>query len=86
MRKYASTLGRVHELVSDYKKHCSAVIHMDKVEPRSMVKYDRILTWQSLRRKARELRKLFPGIDLRSMRSSKFVRLCPRMCEGTGGY
>lgn len=64
MRKYASTLGRVHELVSDYKKHCSAVIHMDKVEPRSMVKYDRDLDMAIIKmEKARELRKLFPGID-----------------------
>ena len=64
MRKYASTLGRVHELAGDYKKHCSAVIHMEKVEPRSMVKYDRDLDMAIIKmEKARELRKLFPGID-----------------------
>lgn len=64
MRKYASTLKEEHELVSDYKKHCSAVIHMEKIEPRSMVKYDRDLDLAIIKmEKARELRRLFPGID-----------------------
>ncbi|MEA5005301.1 MAG: [Fe-Fe] hydrogenase large subunit C-terminal domain-containing protein [Rikenellaceae bacterium] len=64
MRKYASTLADVHELAADYKKHCSAVIHMEKIEPRSMVKYDRDLDIAIVKmEKARELRRLFPGID-----------------------
>ncbi len=64
MRNYASTLGGEHELVSDNKKHCSAVIHMEKIEPRSMVKYDKDLDLAIVKmEKARELRRLFPGID-----------------------
>ncbi len=64
MRQYASTLEGEHELVTDYKKHCSAVIHMEKIEPRSMVKYDRDLDIAIIKmEKARELRRLFPGID-----------------------
>ena len=64
MKNYASTLPSTHDLVSEYKKHCSAVIHMDKIEPRSMVKYDSDLERAiNKMEKARELRKLFPGID-----------------------
>jgi len=64
MRKYASTLPESHELISEYKKHCSAVIHMDKIEPRSMVKYDPNIELALKKMEgARELRKLFPGID-----------------------
>lgn len=64
MRKLAQNAPPRHNLIKDYKKYCSAVIHMDKIEPRSMVKYD--IDIESALRKmegARALRKLFPGID-----------------------
>ena len=64
MKKYASTIPDTHNLISAYKKYCSAVVHMDKIEPRSMVKYDKDIDVAIKKMEgARELRKLFPGID-----------------------
>jgi hypothetical protein len=64
MKKYAATAPDYHKLTLDYQRYTSAVIHMDKIEPRSMVKYDRDID-VALRKmeRARELRELFPGID-----------------------
>jgi Na+-translocating ferredoxin:NAD+ oxidoreductase RNF subunit RnfB len=51
-------------LVEDYKNYCSAVVHMDKIEPRSMVKYDRDIEVAIKKMEnARELKEMFPGID-----------------------
>lgn len=62
--KYAAKLPDTHELVGDYKKHTSAVIRMEKIEPRSMVKYDRNLD-VALRKmeQAKLLERLLPDID-----------------------
>ena len=64
MRKYAAQTPETHNLVNEYKKYTSAVIQMEQIEPRSMVKYDWDieLALQKME-KARELRELFPGID-----------------------
>jgi len=64
MREYACTMPQEHKLIPDYKKYCSAVIHMDKIEPRSMVKYDRDIDVALKKMEgARALKELFPGID-----------------------
>ncbi|MFA6335097.1 MAG: [Fe-Fe] hydrogenase large subunit C-terminal domain-containing protein [Bacteroidales bacterium] len=64
MRNYAKGIPDKHKLIEDYKRDCSAVIHMDKIEPRSMVKYDRDIEVALKKMEgARELRRLFPGID-----------------------
>lgn len=64
LRRYASKAPDVHNLIFDYKSYCSAVVHMDRVEPRSLVKYDRDIE-VAIRKmeSARELKKVFPGID-----------------------
>lgn len=64
MRKYSETKPEKHKLITDYKKHCSAVIHMEKIEPRSMVKYDRDIEVAIKKMEgARALKILLPGID-----------------------
>jgi hypothetical protein len=64
MRKYAGTMPEKHKLIDDYRNYCSAVIHMDKIEPRSMVKYDKDIEVALKKMEgARALRELFPGID-----------------------
>jgi Na+-translocating ferredoxin:NAD+ oxidoreductase RNF subunit RnfB len=64
LRHFAVAAPKVHELVFDYKTYCSAVVHMDRVEPRSLVKYDRDIDVAIKKMEsARELRKVFPGID-----------------------
>ncbi len=64
MKNFASKLPDHHNLVPDYKKCCSALIHMDRIEPRSMVKYDKEIEKAIKKMEyARELKELFPGID-----------------------
>jgi hypothetical protein len=64
MRKHADSVPETHPLVGDYKKYCSAVVHMDKIEPRSMVKYDKDISVAIEKmEKAHRLKELFPGID-----------------------
>ena len=64
MKEYAASKPEKHNLTEDYKKYCSAVIHMEKIEPRSMVKYDRDIEVAIKKMEgARELKLLFPGID-----------------------
>lgn len=64
LRNYAAQKPDTHNLVNDYKNYCSAVVHMDKIEPRSMVKYDRDIEIAIKKMEnARELKQLFPGID-----------------------
>lgn len=64
LKRFASKASDVHSLVFDYKKYCSAVVHMDKIEPRSLVKYDKDIEVAIKKMEsARELKKVFPGID-----------------------
>lgn len=64
LRNYASKTPATHNLIEEYKKFCSAVVHMDKIEPRSMVKYDRDIAIAIKKMEnARELKLMFPGID-----------------------
>ncbi|HCV14898.1 MAG TPA: ferredoxin [Rikenellaceae bacterium] len=64
LRNFATKIPDTHKLVEEYKKFCSAVVHMDKIEPRSMVKYDRDIEVAIKKMEnARELKELFPGID-----------------------
>lgn len=64
LRNYAAKTPETHKLVEDYKNYCSAVVHMDKIEPRSMVKYDRDIEVAIKKMEnARELKEMFPGID-----------------------
>lgn len=64
LREYASQMPDKHHLIHDYKYYCSAIVHMDKIEPRSMVKYDRNIDAAIKKMEnARRLKKLLPGID-----------------------
>ncbi len=64
LRVFAAKVPKEHNLILDYKKYCSAVVHMDRIEPRSMVKYDRdIEVALKKMESARRLKELFPGID-----------------------
>ncbi|PKO96455.1 MAG: ferredoxin [Bacteroidetes bacterium HGW-Bacteroidetes-7] len=64
LRSIASKIPDTHNLVDKYKNYCSAVVHMDKIEPRSMVKYDRDIEIAIKKMEnARELKLMFPGID-----------------------
>jgi Na+-translocating ferredoxin:NAD+ oxidoreductase RNF subunit RnfB len=64
LRDYASQMPDTHHLIHDYKYYCSAIVHMDKIEPRSMVKYDRDITIAIEKMEsARRLKRLLPGID-----------------------
>ena len=64
LRNYASQMPETHHLIFDYKNYCSAIVHMDKIEPRSMVKYDRDITMAIEKMEnARKLKKVLPGID-----------------------
>ena len=64
LRSYAGTIPDSHALTGEYKRLCSAVIHMDKIKPRLMVKYDRnIETAIKKMEGARKLKELLPNID-----------------------
>ncbi|PKP05595.1 MAG: ferredoxin [Bacteroidetes bacterium HGW-Bacteroidetes-5] len=64
MKNFAKTVPDTHNLIEDYKRSCSAVVHMDKIEPRSMVKYDRDIEVAIKKMEsARRLKKILPGID-----------------------
>ncbi len=64
LRNYAASIPDTHHLVFDYKRYTSAIVMMDKIEPRSMVKYDKdIEVALKKMESARELKKLFPDID-----------------------
>lgn len=64
LRNYAAQMPDSHHLIHDYKYYCSAIVHMDKIEPRSMVKYDRNIDVAIQKMEnARKLKKLLPGID-----------------------
>ncbi len=64
MREFAASMPDTHNLVPEYLTHCSAVIHMDEIEPRSMIKYDRDIDIALKKMEgAKKLRMLFPGID-----------------------
>lgn len=64
LREFAAQMPDKHHLIHDYKYTCSAIVHMDKIEPRSMVKYDRNIDIAIEKMEnARRLKKLLPGID-----------------------
>ncbi len=64
LREFAARMPATHHLVPDYKHYCSAVLRMDKIEPRSMVKYDKDLKLAIEKmERARELKKILPSID-----------------------
>ncbi len=64
LKTYASKTPDFHSLIFDYKKYCSAVVFMEKIQPRSLVKYDRDIEVAIKKMEsARELKKVFPGID-----------------------
>ena len=62
--KYARKLPDTHELVDDYKKHTTAIIRMEPIEPRSLVKYDQdIEVALKKMEQAQQLEKILPDID-----------------------
>lgn len=64
LRNYAKRIPDSHSLIDEYKSSCSAVVHMDKIEPRSMVKYDKDIELAIKKMEsARKLKTLLPGID-----------------------
>lgn len=85
MRKYAAQTPDSHKLVDEYKKYTSAVIHMEQIEPRSMVKYDwNIEIALQKMEKARELRDLFPGIDCGACGAPSCEALAEDIAKGQG--
>lgn len=64
LKKLAAESPKENAMLGEYKKYCSAYTHIDNVEPRSMVKYDKDIT-VAIRKmeEAGELRKQLPGID-----------------------
>ncbi len=64
LRNYAKKIPDSHSLIEEYKGSVSAVVHMDKIEPRSMVKYDKDIELAIKKMEsARKLKTLLPGID-----------------------
>jgi Na+-translocating ferredoxin:NAD+ oxidoreductase RNF subunit RnfB len=64
LRNYSKKIPDTHQLIDEYKRYCSAVVHMDKIEPRSMVKYDKNIELAIKKMEnARKLKTLLPGID-----------------------
>ncbi len=64
LRNFARQTPDTHNLIGEYYRSCSAVVHMDKIEPRSMIKYDRDIELAIRKMEsARELKELLPGID-----------------------
>lgn len=64
LRRKAAEYPHEHKLNKVYQDLCSAFIHIDAIEPRSMVKYDRNIDIALKKmEKAHLLRKLLPGID-----------------------
>ncbi|MDZ4383349.1 MAG: [Fe-Fe] hydrogenase large subunit C-terminal domain-containing protein [Thermodesulfovibrionia bacterium] len=64
LRKYSTKVPEAHNLIDEYKRTCSAVVHMDKIEPRSMVKYDKNIELAIKKMEsARRLKTILPGID-----------------------
>ena len=85
MRKYAAQTPETHKLVDEYKKYTSAVIHMEQIEPRSMVKYDwDIEVALQKMEKARELKDLFPGIDCGACGAPSCEALAEDIAKGQG--
>lgn len=64
LKRRAAEYSRTHKLIDEYKELCSAHIRMDKIEPRSMVKYDRDIDIALKKmEKAQMLKKILPDID-----------------------
>jgi Na+-translocating ferredoxin:NAD+ oxidoreductase RNF subunit RnfB len=64
MRRESRRMPDTHSLVDDYRECCRAMVHMEPIEPRSMVKYDRNID-EALRKmeRARRLKDMLPDID-----------------------
>ncbi len=64
LKNYSHKVPENHNLIEEYKRYCSAVVHMDKIEPRSMVKYDKDIELAIKKMEnARRLKTILPGID-----------------------
>jgi len=64
LKEIAGFAPQEHALTEEYRKICSAHIHMQPIKPRSMVKYDvNIKIALEKMSKARQLKDLLPGID-----------------------
>lgn len=64
LRREAVDVPDTHSMSPEYKKYCSAYIHMDAVEPRSMIKYDRDINIAIKKMEAAaSLKGILPGID-----------------------
>ncbi len=64
LRRFSKQYPETHHLVDEYLSFCSSYIHMDPIEPRSMVKYDKDINVAIKKMEnARMLKKLLPNID-----------------------
>lgn len=64
MRTSAQSMPDSHALADEYRNCCSAMVHMEKIEPRSMVKYDKNIEIALKKmERARFLKNTLPGID-----------------------
>jgi Na+-translocating ferredoxin:NAD+ oxidoreductase RNF subunit RnfB len=64
LRRIAKKYPETHNLQDEYNKFCSAYIHMDEVEPRSMVKYDKNIDKAIKKMEmAHRIRTILPDID-----------------------
>ncbi|HIZ86347.1 MAG TPA: 4Fe-4S binding protein [Candidatus Coprenecus stercoravium] len=64
LRSAASSAPDTHPLAGEYRRHCSASIKMEAVEPRSLVKYDKDINVAIKKMEmAGMLRKILPDID-----------------------
>lgn len=85
LRNYAKRKHESHNLVDEYKRYCSAVVHMDKIEPRSMVKYDKDIEVAIKKMEsARRLKLLFPGIDCGACGAPSCEALAEDVVRGEG--
>jgi len=64
LRESSKKYPETHNLVGEYRRYCSSYIHMDSIEPRSMVKFDTDLI-KAIEKmdKANKIASLLPGID-----------------------
>ncbi len=64
LRRKSKDYPSEHKMNEDFKKFCSSYIHMDAVEPRSLVKYDRDIEIAIKKmEKANRLKQILPDID-----------------------
>lgn len=64
LRRAAQKYPQSHSLEKEYNEFCSSYIHMDEIEPRSMVKYDKDIDKAIKKMEtAHRIRKILPDID-----------------------